>query len=140
MESPLGLKRKRSTAVEDLREYYESISESADSEAMAANETTETKGRAGDVIFKPYRAIGLVCDELGFVYHRNVQEKQLTASIGHAFLTYSGDKLRIIYASPHIDRKISCLAIYKDYVFTACGSEIHMWAKVHKVASQPTFP
>ena len=128
MEIIPRLPRKRSRAVDELREYFEGVEESADSESTPKQIVNEH-----ETIFKPYRAVGLVCDELGFVYHRNVQEKQMTVSIGHAFQTYAVDTLRLIYVGPHISAKIVALAVYKDFIFTACGNEIYMWTKVHNV-------
>lgn len=130
MDIPFKLTRKRSRAAEELREYFESVEDSSSSEGDDVGKTNTGQQAA---IFKPYRAVGLVCGDLGFIYHRNRQEKQMTVSIGHAFQTYDCDNLKLIYVSTHISQKISCLAVYNDFVFTACGCDIFMWAKVHKV-------
>ncbi len=132
MEIPFRLPRKRSSAVDELREYLEGVSESAESE-LAGTPRKSMESADQQTIFKPYRAVGLVCDELGFWYHRNVEEKQMTVSVGHAFQTYSVDRLKLLYVGPHIAGRIAALAVYKDFVFTACGTEIYMWTKIHNV-------
>eukprot|EP01022_Parablepharisma_sp_SALTPOND_P000854 TRINITY_DN105149_c0_g1_i1.p2 TRINITY_DN105149_c0_g1~~TRINITY_DN105149_c0_g1_i1.p2 ORF type:complete len:1065 (+),score=106.10 TRINITY_DN105149_c0_g1_i1:9590-12784(+) len=136
-EVTLKLPRKRSRAVDNLREYLEAVEESNESEFVPTpKQSLEPVAELSqDIIFKPFRAVGLICDNLGFIYHRNIPEKQFTVSVGHAFQTYSLDNLRLIYVSPHISARISALGVYKDFVFTACDNEIYMWSKAHSRAT-----
>eukprot|EP00826_Nyctotherus_ovalis_P032204 TRINITY_DN2598_c0_g4_i3.p1 TRINITY_DN2598_c0_g4~~TRINITY_DN2598_c0_g4_i3.p1 ORF type:complete len:946 (-),score=217.79 TRINITY_DN2598_c0_g4_i3:106-2943(-) len=133
--------KKRSKPLEQLKDYFDSTEFLNDSDSSEIPEPAEEKTREGlisagpiptqDIIFKPFRAIGLVCDSLGFVYHRNIPEKQFTVTVGHGFQTYSVDGLRLVYVSPHIARRIASVAVYKDFVLTASRNEVEVWLKTH---------
>ena len=128
--------RKRSRALEELKEYFESGEYSNDSDSEIEEKPIEesmkeVKIPTQDIIFKPFRAIGLVCDNLGFIYHRNIPEKQFTVSVEHGFQTYGVDGLRLIYVSPHVSRRITSMAVYKDLILTASKNEIEVWLKTH---------
>lgn len=133
--------KKRSKRIEQLKDYFESTeflndSDSSEKPEPAEEEIKEKSASAGtlptqDTIFRPFRAVGLVCGSLGFVYHRNVPEKQFTVAVGHGFQTYSVDGLRLVYVGVHTARKIASVAVYKDFVITASRNEVEVWLKTH---------
>lgn len=86
-------------------------------------------------LIEPFRTLGLVIDFNPLCYFKRNTERFVLASNFHSFLLYNLDRLRLERISPPLPLKITAFAAFKNKVFTAVGSKIYLWDKIHIIKS-----
>ena len=86
-------------------------------------------------LFQPYRALGLITDDLPFALTQLGSETFAVVSIGRAFQIFKCDKLGLSVVSPLLTRRISALCAERDRTFTASGADITRWDRSKPVGS-----
>lgn len=59
-------------------------------------------------VFRPYRAVGVVTEDVPFVLNTLGAKNFVTVSIGRAFQVFDTDKLSLAIISPQLTRRIRC--------------------------------
>ena len=82
-------------------------------------------------LFQPYRALGLVSNELPLVvrYIKRRKENLIVTSVGNSFHTYGATKLKLLSVSNPLPSKISCLSADAYHIYTACDKIIYAWRR-----------
>jgi U3 small nucleolar RNA-associated protein 21 len=95
----------------------------------------EQKRLQNSRLLQCFRAIGLIIDDLPFVWYGMGKESFITASLGKSFVVYKCDKLTPVLVSPQLPKKILALEVYakKQLTFTANGRNILVWKRVEQV-------
>uniref|UniRef100_A0A0E0HU35 Uncharacterized protein n=1 Tax=Oryza nivara TaxID=4536 RepID=A0A0E0HU35_ORYNI len=87
-------------------------------------------------IFEPFRAIGYItAGGVPFSVQRLGTETFVTVSVGKAFHVYNCAKLNLVLSGPQLPKKIRALASYKDYTFSAYGSDIAVFKRTDQVVT-----
>ena len=116
-------------------------SSSSSSSSSFASSTASSVAPCGDsILLQPYRALGLITDDLPFAIARQGTESFAVVSIGRAFQIFKCDKLGLAIVSPLVSRRIDALVAERGRTYTASGSQIVEWerAKQSRVFAAPT--
>ena len=91
-------------------------------------------------LFQPYRALGLITDDIPFSLSQMGTECFAVVSIGRAFQIFKCDKLTLSIVSPPLERRIQALCSQRGNTYTASGSTITDWVRAKPVRkmSAPT--
>ncbi len=84
-------------------------------------------------LFREFRVIGLVCNNIPFAYQRLGDTFFITTSIGNAFQVYEGKQLRLRLASRSTTGPITCILTNKELTITSVGNEVHLWYRTYTV-------
>lgn len=101
-----------------------------------SNERSKLKSSIASAIFEPYRALGVVSNELPFIvrYLQNAREIRIVTLTGRQFHSYS-ERLTLVETSALHNERITTLAADSNYVYTSSGTEIYAWRGGHKWVS-----
>eukprot|EP01095_Lingulamoeba_sp_RSL-Kostka_P015880 TRINITY_DN7485_c0_g2_i1.p1 TRINITY_DN7485_c0_g2~~TRINITY_DN7485_c0_g2_i1.p1 ORF type:complete len:348 (+),score=82.04 TRINITY_DN7485_c0_g2_i1:154-1197(+) len=84
-------------------------------------------------IFKPYRAMGYICDNVPVQLQYHGTETFLITSIGKSYHMYNTKKLNLLFVGEQQPRNIKAIAIRKNLVFCSCGPDINIYSRGDKV-------
>eukprot|EP00198_Chlamydomonas_reinhardtii_P009303 XP_001698640.1 predicted protein [Chlamydomonas reinhardtii] len=70
-------------------------------------------------LFKPFRALGYITDNVPFAVQRRGKETFVTTSVGKNFQVYNCNKLTLSLVGPQLPGDIRCLAAKGDLTFAA---------------------
>ncbi|KAI9090875.1 quinon protein alcohol dehydrogenase-like superfamily [Phlyctochytrium arcticum] len=80
--------------------------------------------KARSKIFEPFRAIGYVTADVPICVQPRGNVHAITTSVGSTFHIYDGEKLNLLFTGPQSDTPILAVAVSRDRVFAASGSEV----------------
>ncbi|XP_057730966.1 uncharacterized protein LOC130946304 [Arachis stenosperma] len=86
-------------------------------------------------IFEPFRAIGCITSGVPVSVQRLGTETFVTVSVGKAFQIFNCAKLNLVLVGPHLPKKITALASFKEFTFVAYGHDIAVFKRAHQVAT-----
>eukprot|EP00116_Pleurobrachia_bachei_P010731 sb/3470993/ len=86
-------------------------------------------------IFEPFRVMGLVSNDVPSVVQTRGTEYFVTTCVGKAFNTYNCKKLNLVFASPLHCGPISCMAAYKDLIFTTVYDNVYVWSRARLIST-----
>ncbi|CAG8562427.1 22829_t:CDS:10, partial [Racocetra persica] len=75
-------------------------------------------------IFRPFRAIGYVTNDVPFDLQTKGNAYFVTTCIGNSFHTYECAKLHLKYVGTQTEKPITALASYGDIIFVACAKDL----------------
>ncbi|EFJ49064.1 hypothetical protein VOLCADRAFT_59899 [Volvox carteri f. nagariensis] len=100
-------------------------------------------------LFKPFRALGYITDNVPFAVNRKGKETYVTVSVGKAWQIYNCTKLTLSLVGPQASPERTCysskilfgdiraLACAGDLTFAAVGSDIVECKRVHSAMCHP---
>jgi U3 small nucleolar RNA-associated protein 21 len=100
--------------------------------AAAAAAAGEPSPAAGSPLFRPFRALGYITDDVPFAVQRRGKEAYVTVSVGRTWQVYSAAKLTLVMVGPPLARPVRALAVKGDLTFAATGSAIEECRRMHK--------
>ncbi|GFR50668.1 hypothetical protein Agub_g12918, partial [Astrephomene gubernaculifera] len=83
-------------------------------------------------LFKPFRALGYITDNVPFAVNRRGKETYVTVSVGKAWQVYNTTKLTLSLVGPQLPGDIRALACKNDLTFAAIGGDIVECKRVHR--------
>lgn len=86
-----------------------------------------------EAIFEVHRTLGLICSDLGFVWHRDEPEPLISLPVNKSYLSYYAGSLKIRYLGPQFEHIVNSVAPYKDLILVASGNTVSAWHKVKQV-------
>jgi U3 small nucleolar RNA-associated protein 21 len=93
------------------------------------------------VIYVPFRNIGVLCDDVPFIIHKLGDENFYIVAVGSCFQVFRSDKLTISLISKVAPGKISHLAAFKHDTYVSINNIIYKYRRAHlmgKVAELPS--
>ncbi|GBF88408.1 hypothetical protein Rsub_01120 [Raphidocelis subcapitata] len=88
--------------------------------------------QAGGPLFKPFRALGYITDDVPFAVQRRGKEAYVTVSVGRTWQIYNTAKLTLVMVGPQLSRAVTALAVKGDLTFAATGAAIEECRRAHK--------
>eukprot|EP01083_Nonionella_stella_P101913 289495_1 len=85
------------------------------------------------VLFREFRVIGLVCNDVPFCYQKLGDSFFIGTSIGKSFQVYEGKTLRLKISGRSTTNNINAMIMRHELTFTAVQSNIEIWYRVKKV-------
>ncbi|KAL3149179.1 hypothetical protein ABBQ32_002010 [Trebouxia sp. C0010 RCD-2024] len=86
-------------------------------------------------LFRPFRALGYISDDVPFAVQRRGKETFVTVSVGKAWQVYSSSKLGVRLVGPQFEHNIKALASHGDLTFAAVKSDIVVCRRLHRVGT-----
>ncbi|GLI63849.1 hypothetical protein VaNZ11_006952 [Volvox africanus] len=83
-------------------------------------------------LFKPFRALGYITDNVPLAVNRLGKETFVTVSVGKAWQVYNCTKLSLSLVGPQLSGDIRGLACASDLTFAAVGSDIVECKRLHR--------
>lgn len=83
-------------------------------------------------LFKPFRALGYITDNVPFAVNRRGKEAYVVVSVGKAWQVYNCAKLTLTLVGPQLEGSIRALACKNDLTFAAVGRDIVECKRVHR--------
>ncbi|KAI8469981.1 MAG: WD40-repeat-containing domain protein [Monoraphidium minutum] len=86
-------------------------------------------------LFKPFRALGYITDDVPFAVQRRGKEAYVTVSVGRTWQVYNTAKLTLVMVGPQLAHSVTALAVKGDLTFAATGGggAIEECRRMHKV-------
>eukprot|EP00879_Flechtneria_rotunda_P017827 GHRR01018686.1.p1 GENE.GHRR01018686.1~~GHRR01018686.1.p1 ORF type:complete len:180 (+),score=43.21 GHRR01018686.1:612-1151(+) len=76
-------------------------------------------------LFKPFRALGYITEDVPFAVQRRGKETYVTVSVGRTWQIYNTAKLTLVMIGPQLPHTVNALACKGDLTFAATGAIIH---------------
>ncbi|GAX75096.1 hypothetical protein CEUSTIGMA_g2540.t1 [Chlamydomonas eustigma] len=83
-------------------------------------------------LFKPFRALGYITDNVPFAVQRRGKETFVTVSVGRTWQVYNCAKLTLVLVGPQLRGDISALACKKDFTYAAVGHDVVACRRMHR--------
>ncbi|GIL66695.1 hypothetical protein Vafri_20180 [Volvox africanus] len=83
-------------------------------------------------LFKPFRALGYITDNVPFAVNRLGKETFVTVSVGKAWQVYNCAKLTLSLVGPQLSGDIRALACANNLTFAAVGCDIVECKRLHR--------
>lgn len=83
-------------------------------------------------LFLPFRALGLITEDLPFCVSRRGKETFVCVSVGKSWQIYNNAKLTLTLVGPQLSDAITALACKGDLTFAAAGSTVVECKRVHR--------
>ncbi|GLC36521.1 hypothetical protein PLESTM_000455900 [Pleodorina starrii] len=83
-------------------------------------------------LFKPFRALGYITDNVPFAVNRKGKETYVTVSVGKAWQVYNCTKLTLSLVGPQLSGDIRALACTSDLTFAAVGNDLVECKRLHR--------
>ncbi|EPY49916.1 U3 snoRNP-associated protein Utp21 [Schizosaccharomyces cryophilus OY26] len=80
-------------------------------------------------IFAPFRSIGYVSNQIPFDIEVRGTHFLVTTCVGNSFQTYDCERLNLLFVGKQLEREISCLKSYKDFMLAGSGSKIFAYKR-----------
>ncbi|KAL2312413.1 U3 snoRNP-associated protein Utp21 [Schizosaccharomyces pombe] len=80
-------------------------------------------------IYAPFRSIGHVSNAVPFDIEARGTHFLVTTSVGNTFQTYDCEKLNLLFVGKQLDKEITCLKSFKDFMLVAAGSKIFAYKR-----------
>lgn len=84
-------------------------------------------------LFKPFRALGYITENVPFAVQRKGKETFVTVSVGKAWQIYDCANLQLKLVGPQLRSSIRALGCSGELTFAAVGSDIVVCKRVKKV-------
>ncbi|KAG2482597.1 hypothetical protein HYH03_018481 [Edaphochlamys debaryana] len=91
-------------------------------------------------LFKPFRALGYITDNVPFAVSRRGKETYVTVSVGKAWQVYNTTKLLLSLVGPQLPGDVRALAVKGDLTFAAVGGDIIECKRVHRTGTYRSPP
>eukprot|EP01083_Nonionella_stella_P249991 863824_1 len=88
---------------------------------------------ASSRLFRPYRALGFVCDSTPFSLQKLGSANFVTIPVGKSWHVYNCDKLRLVLVGPVGSSKVTAVANVREYTYVANGNDIVCWNRMKHV-------
>lgn len=88
---------------------------------------------AAGPLFKPFRALGYITDDVPFAVQWRGKEAYVTVSVGRTWQIYNTAKLTLVMVGPQLRHTVTALAVKGDLTFAATGAVIEECKRMHKV-------
>jgi U3 small nucleolar RNA-associated protein 21 len=85
-------------------------------------------------LFAPFRAIGVVCDDVPAAVQQRGTETFVAVAIGRSFQLFGCARLNLLFAGPMLRHRIRALAMHGDLTFAASGSDVFAFRRGRQVA------
>ncbi|WIA38106.1 hypothetical protein OEZ86_001468 [Tetradesmus obliquus] len=82
-------------------------------------------------LFKPFRALGYITEDVPFAVQRRGKETYAVVSVGRTWQIYNTSKLTLVMVGPQLPRAVVALATKGDLTFAATGAAIHEAKRMH---------
>ncbi|KAF6265106.1 WD40 repeat-like protein [Scenedesmus sp. NREL 46B-D3] len=82
-------------------------------------------------LFKPFRALGYITENVPFAVQRRGKETYAVVSVGRTWQVYNTSKLTLVMVGPQLPRAVVALAAKGDLTFAATGAAIHEAKRMH---------
>ena len=86
-------------------------------------------------LFREFRVIGLVCNDIPFCYQKLGDSFFIGTSIGKSFQIYEGKTLRLKISGRTTKSKINAMIMDHELTFTAVQNFVEIWYRFKKVCS-----
>ncbi|PNH10160.1 WD repeat domain-containing protein [Tetrabaena socialis] len=83
-------------------------------------------------LFKPFRALGYITDNVPFAVNRRGKETFVTVSVGKAWQIYNYTKLTLSLVGPQLHGDVRALACKDDLTFAAVGGDVVESKRLHR--------
>ncbi|KAG1664468.1 hypothetical protein FOA52_006314 [Chlamydomonas sp. UWO 241] len=83
-------------------------------------------------LFKPFRALGYITENVPFAVQRRGREAFVTVSAGRVWQVYNCAKLSLVLVGPQLRGDIRALAAKKDFTYAGVGCDIVACKRVHR--------
>ncbi|KXS10068.1 YVTN repeat-like/Quino protein amine dehydrogenase [Gonapodya prolifera JEL478] len=90
-------------------------------------------GRAVKGAWRPFRALGVVTNEIPVDVQTRGSKHFLTTCTGTSFQIFSCDKLRLLFVGTPTNAPITCIVSQKDFTFASCGASIIKFQRAREV-------
>ncbi|EPX71916.1 U3 snoRNP-associated protein Utp21 [Schizosaccharomyces octosporus yFS286] len=98
-------------------------------EKKRKTQETNVKPLRKSKIFAPFRSIGYVSNQIPFDIEVRGTHFLVTTCVGNSFQTYDCERLNLLFVGKHLEREISCLKSYKDFMLAGSGSKVFAYKR-----------
>ncbi|MEW5318032.1 MAG: hypothetical protein WDW38_009286 [Sanguina aurantia] len=91
-------------------------------------------------LFKPFRALGYITDDVPFAVTRRGKETYVVVSVGKTWQVYNCAKLTLVLVGPQMGGSIRALASKGDIVWSAVGEDVVECKRVHRSGTYRSPP
>ncbi|ETO27582.1 U3 small nucleolar RNA-associated protein, partial [Reticulomyxa filosa] len=110
----------------------ENVEEEIEMKEESEKEWNQTSGRTlrESQLFREFRVLGLVCNEVPFAYVRSGDAFSIGTSVGQTFHIYEGKSLKLKFIGRSLGAKISSILMYKEINFLTCDNVLEIFHRV----------